>query len=61
MPGGGASLFADSVTHVNIFRKVLDYYFGADLPPASNESFFNQAGEAYLFRPVDERVVLGGN
>ncbi|AHG90049.1 hypothetical protein J421_2512 [Gemmatirosa kalamazoonensis] len=60
MPDGGAAMFEDSTTHVNIFRNVLRHYFGADLPPASNEGFFNQAGEAYRFRPVNESVVLGG-
>jgi len=60
MPGGGDAMFQDSLTHVNLFRKVLQHYFGADLPPASNEGFLNQAGEAYRFHPVDERVVLGG-
>jgi hypothetical protein len=60
LPEGGAALVADSVTHVNVFRHVLRHYFGAQLPLASNEAFFNQAGEAYLFRPVDERAVIGG-
>ncbi|MBV9878864.1 MAG: hypothetical protein JO180_00125 [Gemmatirosa sp.] len=60
MPDGGDVPVRDSVTHVNIFRHTLHHYFGADLPPLSNEAFFTQAGEAYLFRPVDERVVLGG-
>jgi hypothetical protein len=60
MPDGGGAMFADSVTHVNVFRNVLRYYFGAELPPASNEGFLNQAGEPFVFHPVDERVVLGG-
>ena len=33
LPDGGGELFADTVTVVNVFRKVLSYYFGADLPP----------------------------
>jgi hypothetical protein len=60
MPDGGGAMFADSSTNVNVFRNVLRYYFGADLPPVSNEGFYSQAGEGFMFRPVDERAVIGG-
>jgi hypothetical protein len=33
LPGGGGKLFADTVTVVNVLRKVLSYYLGADLTP----------------------------
>ena len=60
MPDGGGAMFRDSVTLVNVFRNVLRYYHGADLPPAPNDGYMNPARGAFVFRPVDERVVLGG-
>jgi len=60
MPDGGAAMFADSSTHVNILRRVFRYYLGADLPDLGNDGFFTAPGSQYRFVPVDERIVIGG-
>lgn len=39
-PGGGSRLLYDSITPVNSFRIMLNYYFGQNLPLLVDESFF---------------------
>jgi hypothetical protein len=60
MPDDGAALFADSSSHVNIFRRVFRHYFGADLQDIGNDAFYTTAGAQYRFLPVDEKIVIGG-
>lgn len=41
LPGGGGRLFTDTVTVVNVFRKILSFYFGADLPPEPDHLYMS--------------------
>jgi hypothetical protein len=52
LPAGGDSILADPVTLVNVFRYVLSYYFGAQLPPLPDAHYIS--GERpYRFREVE--------
>jgi hypothetical protein len=53
MPAGGAGLFRDTVTIVNVFQKVLSHYFAAQLQPAADELYVSLERTPYLFRSVD--------
>jgi hypothetical protein len=53
MPAGGAGLFGDTVTIVNVFQKVLSHYFGAQVQPAADELYVSLERTPYLFRSVD--------
>lgn len=49
LPAGGGRLFADSVTLVNVFRKVLNYYFDAGLPLAPDDLYMSLEQSPYRF------------
>jgi hypothetical protein len=53
LPHGGARLFADTVTVVNVLRKVLNYYFDAGIPPAPDELYMSLEHTPYNFVQVD--------
>jgi hypothetical protein len=53
MPAGGARLFRDTVTVVNVFQKVLSHYFGAQVTPAADELYLSLERTPYLLRPVN--------
>jgi hypothetical protein len=53
VPGGGGSLFADTVTVVNVLQKVLSYYAGAELQPSPDELYVSLERSPYDFAPVD--------
>jgi hypothetical protein len=53
LPAGGGRLFADTVTVVNVFRKVLNYYFDAGIPPAPDELYMSLEHTPYNFVQVD--------
>lgn len=53
VPNGGARLFADTVTIVNVFRKVLNQYFDAGIPPAPDELYMSLERTPYNFVRVD--------
>ena len=57
-PGGGHSLFADSITVVNVLQKVLSYYAGADVPASSDSLFVSLEQTPYDFAPVDPADLL---
>jgi Sulfatase len=57
MPSGGGRLFADTVTMVNVFQKVLSFYFGADVAPAPDELYLSLERTPYLFVKVDPAVL----
>jgi sulfatase-like protein len=59
LPGGGGRLFADSVTIVNVFQKVLDYYFNADIPPAPDQLYMSMERTPYDFVQVDPAALNG--
>jgi hypothetical protein len=53
MPAGGARLFADTVTMVNVFQKVLSHYFGAQVQPAADQLYLSLERTPYRFGSVD--------
>jgi hypothetical protein len=53
LPGGGGQLFTDTVTVVNIFRKVLSYYFAADLPPEPDHLYMSLEHAPFDFVEID--------
>ena len=53
VPGGGGSLFADTVTVVNVLQKVLSYYTGAELQPSADNLYVSLERSPYDFVPVD--------
>jgi hypothetical protein len=53
LPDGGGRLFADTITMVNVFQKVLDYYFDAEIPPAPDELYMSLERTPYDFVRVD--------
>ena len=52
LPAGGDSILANPVTLVNVFRYVLSYYFGAQLPPLPNAHYVS-GDRPYRFRKVE--------
>ena len=53
LPGGGGKLVADSVTLVNIFQKVLTYYFDADIEAAPDRLYLSMDQTPYSFVELD--------
>jgi hypothetical protein len=53
LPRGGGRLFADTVTVVNVLRKVLNHYFDAGLPAAPDELYMSLEHTPYNFVQVD--------
>jgi len=53
LPDGGGRLFTDTVTVVNVFRKVLSYYFVADLPPEPDHLYMSLEHTPYDLVEVD--------
>ncbi len=56
LPGDDAPQLPEDLTPVNTFRVVLSHYFGADLEPLPNESYFSVWSRPYDFLNVTERV-----
>ena len=56
LPAGGDSAFTKPITLVNVFRDVLSYYFGADLPPLPAEYFVSGA-RPYVFYPIPAAMI----
>lgn len=53
LPDGGARLFVDTVTIVNVFQKVLRYYFDAEIPPAPDDLYMSLERTPYDFVQVN--------
>lgn len=58
LPDGGGKAFADSVTLVNVFQKILSYYFGAEVPPAPDRLYFSMDETPFLFVEFDRRTYV---
>lgn len=56
LPGADDLRLPDDLSGVNVFRIVLNRYFGADLPLLPNESYYSTARHPYRFIRVTERV-----
>jgi hypothetical protein len=61
LPDGGAEVFGDSVTVVNVLGDVLRHYFGADLPRESDAHFVTVEGRPYHFVPAAQRWIASGD
>jgi hypothetical protein len=53
LPAGGGQLFTDTVTIVNVFRKILPYYFGADLSPEPDRLYMSLEDSPFDLVEVD--------
>ena len=53
LPGGGGKLVADSVTLVNVFQKVLTYYFDADIEAAPDRLYLSMDQTPHLSVELD--------
>ncbi|MBI2055598.1 MAG: hypothetical protein HYT42_01765 [Candidatus Sungbacteria bacterium] len=56
LPRGGEKVFYDSVTLVNSFRIILNYYFDANYKLLEDRSYFSPRDYYYNFRDVTEVV-----
>jgi hypothetical protein len=63
LPEGGAKLFGDTTTVVNVLRHVLAYYAGADLPVEPDDLYMSLEQRPFAFSRVDPRSLAspGGN
>ncbi len=52
LPGAPAGLVSDSVGPVNAMRAVMRYYYGLDLPPLEEASYWSSAHRPYAFTRV---------
>jgi hypothetical protein len=55
LPGGGGRLFVDTLTLVNVFPKVLNFYFDDDLPLEADDLYMSLDRTPYDLVPVDPR------
>jgi len=55
-PAGGEAKLYDSITPVNTFRVMFDYYFGADFKLMDDRSYFSFPPRNYEFVDVTERA-----
>jgi hypothetical protein len=60
LPDGGAAAFGDTVTVVNVMGNVLRRYFGAELPPESNEHYLSVTHDPFRFRRVETAWLTSG-
>jgi hypothetical protein len=58
LPDGGGKAFADSVTLVNVFQKILSHYFGAEVPAAPDRLYFSMDETPFLFVEFDRRTYV---
>jgi hypothetical protein len=52
LPGDAAKMVYPTMTNVNLFRVIFDYYFGADFPLLPDRSYFSHAATPYKFTQV---------
>ena len=57
LPGGGGRTFGDTLTLVDVFPKVLDFYFGANLPMGPDDLYMSVARTPFDFARVDPRTL----
>jgi hypothetical protein len=56
LPGGGEAGLYDTITPVNTFRVIFDYYFGAGYKPLPDRSFYSPANHPYRFTEVTGEI-----
>jgi len=57
LPDGGGKLFTDTVTVVNVLRKVLNYYFGASLPPIPDHLYLSLETRPFNLVEIDPEIL----
>lgn len=57
MPAGGDSLFTGSITLVNVFPRLLNYYFGTDIPSQPDRSYLTPDKTFYHFIAVHDTTL----
>jgi hypothetical protein len=57
LPDGGGKLFTDTVTVVNVLRKVLNYYFRASLPPIPDHFYLSLEARPFDFIEFDPEIL----
>lgn len=53
LPYGGDKLLYDSITPVNTFRLIFNYYFGASYEPLEDKSYFSRWSTPYNFIEIE--------
>ena len=61
LPDGGDKLLYPSITPVNSFRVVFNYYFGTNLPLLDNISYFSLYDASFKFIVVPNQMLNCGN
>jgi hypothetical protein len=56
LPDGGEALLYPEITPVNIFRVVLNHYYGQDFNRLPDKNYFSPAKFLYHFSDVTKRV-----
>ena len=56
LPQGGAGLMYESISPVNTFRVVFNYYFGADLPLLDDESYLSVSRDPFPLVNVSDKL-----
>jgi hypothetical protein len=54
LPQGGSDLLYESITPVNTFRLIFDFYFGANYELLPDKSYMSDLDHPYVFREVTE-------
>jgi hypothetical protein len=57
LPGGGNALFAESITLVNVFERILSHYFGAAVVPSRDELYISLERTPYDFVRIDPKLL----
>jgi hypothetical protein len=57
LPDGGGRLFTDTVTVVNVLRKVLNYYFGAPLPRIPDNLYLSLEARPFDLVEIDPKIL----
>ncbi len=58
LPDNGKDLLYPSITPVNTFRLIFNYYFGSDLPLLPDRSYYRGNSTSYDFYDVTDRVTF---
>jgi len=52
LPKGGSKILYETITPVNSFRLIFNYYFGAKFEKLEDKSYFSSYDKYFLFKPV---------
>jgi hypothetical protein len=57
LPGGGGRVFADTLTLVNVFPKILNFYFRVNLPLSRDDLYMSLERRPFEFARIDPQVI----